>query len=119
MPATPTDFLPDDLDSVLQLLEYSENEWADMAALHGGWGKWNDQRKRVLAECALELRKGAPPESVSKWTDAILDTASHAHPTYKKFLDDSIEEDKRFRRLSAKRDRMMMKARSLTYNPVR
>lgn len=119
MTYTPTDFLPDDLDSVLQLLEANENEWADSAALHGNFGKWEAGRKIVLSECALELRAGPPPKGANAWTDKLLDIAAHAHPTYKKFYNDGVAEAKMFHRLNRARNRMELKARSLTYNPVR
>lgn len=119
MTAMPTDFLPDDLDSVLQLVEHEENAWADVAAMHGNWGMWDDKRKVVLSVCALELRAGPPPKGATAWTDKLLDTAAHAHPKYKRLVDDAEIAAKQYRRLEARRIRMILKAKSLTYNPVR
>lgn len=119
MSYTPSDFLPDDLDSVLQILEVSDNEWADLAAIHGNFGKWETGRKIVLSECALELRAGPPPKGATAWTDKLLDAASHAHPAYKKYYEDGKAEAQMFNRLSTSRNRVTMKAKSLTYNPVR
>lgn len=119
MSATPTEFTPDDLDSCLDALAAQDNEWADLAALHGSYGLWDDKRKIVLSECALELRAGPPPKGATAWTDKLLDTAAHAHATYRKLYDNAEEEAKRWRRLERRRIRLELKARSLTYNPIR
>ena len=119
MGATPTEFLPDDVDSLLNLLDNDENEWADGAALYASFGLWDDKRKLVLSECALELRAGPPPKGATAWTDKLLDVAAHAHQTYKTFMADSEREAKRFRKLEARRILVTLKAKALSYNPVR
>ena len=119
MSATPTEFLPDDVDGLLALLEQDEARWAKLKALHGPYGKWTDARKAMLAVRKLEIRKDAPPAGAAKWTDDLLDTAGHADTEYRDLVDTAIADAEQFHLLDAKRERILIKTRSLTYNPVR
>lgn len=119
MAYTPTDFLPDDVDSLLQLLEQDEQRWADLAALHGGFGKYNDLRKIVLAQRMLALRSGAPPVGAGKWTDTLLEAAGHADAEYVAWVRREAERAQEFHALDQKRDRLYAKVKSLSYSPVR
>lgn len=113
----PQDFLPDSVDELLQKLASTEREWADLKALHGTFGKYNDVRKAKLAIKALALRASEPPKGATKWTDALLDTAAHADPDYRQFVDDAREQAADFYLLDQQRDAIWLKAKSLTYVP--
>jgi hypothetical protein len=117
MSAFPTAFLPDDVDALLQLLANTEREWADLASLHGSFGKWNDIRKAKLATVALKLREGDPPAKAKAWTDSLLDTASHADEDYKRFVFQGQRDAARFHLLDQQRDAVLIKVKSLTYIP--
>lgn len=117
MGALPSSFLPDDTDALLQLLSESEREWADLAALHGPFGKFNDVRKAQLAIVALRLREGSAPTGAKAWTDALLDTAAHADESYLKVVREGTRNAARFHLLDQQRDAMWIKCRSLTYIP--
>lgn len=113
----PQDFLPDSVDELLQKLASTEREWADLKALHGTFGKYNDIRKAKLAVTALMLRAGEPPKGALKWTDDLLDTAAHADSVYRKFVQDAETDAARFYLLDQQRDAIWLKAKSLTYVP--
>lgn len=117
MSALPQDYLPDDVDSLLQKLAETEREWANLAALHGTFGKFNDVRKAQLAIVALRLREGSPPSGAKAWTDMLLDAAAHAHADYTEFVKNGVANAARYHLLDQQRDAVWLKAKSLTYVP--
>jgi hypothetical protein len=120
MGAMPEDFLPDDLDSILQLLAHTEKKWSDLAALHGNFGKYTDMRKIELAKAKLKIRAAdLLPPGFTKWTDDVLEAASHAETQYVAWVEKATEDAKLFHALSEERDRMHTKAKALAYSPVR
>lgn len=117
--ALPQSFLPDDAEALQQRLAETEVEWADLAAIHGNFGKYNDERKIKLAEAKLRTLSMDPPAGAQRWTEDLRDSAARTDRLYMNYVDGMIEDAKTFHALDQERARIKAKLQSLTYSPVR
>lgn len=77
----PMDVLEAELDAMSE-------EWARGWALFGPGGMLDAQRKALLSAREIAIKDEWNEIKLGKLTDAKLDAAAHADPTYRKWLDD-------------------------------
>lgn len=112
--ATPTAFIPDEADVLLQKLSSTHEEWAAGAARFGPGGTFDAHRKSVLAVRSLQERDAAAGRG-EKITEAKLDEAAHADEDYRAWLDGQTVKRAEWLTLDAKRDEWNTRLRFLTY----
>lgn len=83
------------LETLLAERDELVKQVAPLRAKHGPWGCYGDERKIELAKVAAMLRSQAVVEN-RKVTEASLEEASHAHPTYVGFVTTATEEKARY-----------------------
>lgn len=113
----PTDFQPDEVDILLQGMSETHQEWANGAALFGPGGFANDQRKRMLAVVACDLRETWDDTKFGKLSESALDREAHRHEKYTQWLDAMELKRAKWLVLDAQRDAQHIKLKHLTYAP--
>jgi hypothetical protein len=116
--ATPTTFIPDEAEVLLQKLGATHETWAMGAARFGPGGTFDALRKSTLAVRAMQARDAAADKG-EKITEAKLDEISHADAEYRQWLDESTLRRAQWLTLDAQRDEWNTRLRFLTYSPVR
>lgn len=119
MTATPSAFVPDYSDLLLQLMADNDDEYAALKTLHGNFGKWENFRTVLLSSLKLEMRTRPPVAGASSWTDKLLDAAAHNDPRYRTFLLDGAKQANWFFRLTEQRGEIAAQAAGQTFGGVR
>lgn len=119
MSATPSAFVPDFSDLLVQLVADTDNEYAALKTLHGPFGKWEHYRVALKESLVLEHRTRPPCAGASTWTDKLLIAAAHNDPRYRAFLDQGTREANRFNDLMEKRGEVAQEIAAQQYGGVR
>lgn len=119
MPATPSVFVPDYSDIVIQLMAENDDEYAALKTLHGPFGKWEHFRVSLVRSLFLEHRTRPPVAGATTWTDKLLDAAAHNDPRYRMFLLMGAESADKFYRLERERGEMAAAASGQTFGGIR
>jgi len=77
------------------------NKSADLQALHGRYGTWQDSRKAAVSRIKMMLRAQALRDKVRK-TEAQLDEESHCHPAYTEMLTEATSQRAEWVRIDAR-----------------
>jgi hypothetical protein len=117
-PATPTAFIPDEAESLLQELGDSHSKWATGAARYGPGGTFDALRKRYLAVRSMQLRDTFAGKG-EKVTESRLDEMAHGDDEYGTWLDQETSSRATWLTLDAERDSIKTRLKFLNYNPVR
>lgn len=92
------------IDDAIAAYLSAADEHAPLRAKHGTNGTFEHDRKALLANLRVGIRRTAltPSARVSKaLTDAAIDDLAHAHPDYSAFLKQSREEKQRMAELES------------------
>jgi hypothetical protein len=100
MPATPSVFVPDYSDLIVQLMTETQDEYAVLKTLHGPFGKWEHYRVVLKESLVLEHRTRPPCAGATTWTDKLLIAAAHNDPRYRSFLDQGSAQGVKFNHLA-------------------
>jgi hypothetical protein len=119
MSATPSAFVPDYSDLLVQLVADTDNEYAALKTLHGPFGKWEHYRVALKHSILLECRTRPPVAGASNWTDKLLDAAAHNDPRYRAFLDQGTKEASRFHGMMEARGELAQAEAQQQYGGVR
>lgn len=119
MSATPSSFVPDYSDLLLQLIGDSDDEYAALKTLHGNFGKWDDFRVVLVRSILLEMRTRPPVAGATNWTDKLLEAASHNDPRYRVFLLEGAKQAVRFHRMAEQRGELAAQAAGQNFGSVR
>lgn len=112
--ATPSTFLPEEIEAVFQELSESNETWAGGAALYGAGGTWDATRKARLSLHAAEIRDGYQ-ERGEKITESRVDELAHAHPDYNEWLNRSTIDRAKWLTLDAERRMLDTRLNLLRY----
>lgn len=99
------------IDDAMAAYLSAADELAPLRAKHGTNGTFDHDRKALLANLRVGIRRHAllPAQRVAKaLTDAAIDDLAHAHPDYKAFLDLSRDEKKRMQELESAMNALTM-----------
>lgn len=83
------------VDDIVEAYMVATSAYAPLRAKHGTNGTFEHDRKALLANLRVGIRRHAqtPAMRVQKaLTDAAIDDLAHAHPEYQQFLTDSRSE---------------------------
>lgn len=119
MTATPSAFVPNYEDLVVQLMGESDNEYAVLKTLHGPFGKWEHFRISLVRSLLLEHRTRPPVAGANNWTDKLLDAAAHNDPRYRTFLDEGTKQAIRYNELAEQRGDLQAQANGQTFSGIR
>lgn len=97
------------LDAIVAELQATDAEFAALWALHGPGNAWDAQRKALWCLVATDMRDDAATKG-EKVTEAALEQRAHAHPKYRRFLEEGIVTRTRFAELESQRTVLVMKA---------
>lgn len=97
------------LDEIVAGLQATDEEYAQLWALHGPGNGWDTQRKALWSLLATEMRDDAATKG-EKVTEAALEQRAHAHPKYQRFLTDGIVSRARFAHLESIRGVLTLRA---------
>lgn len=103
MSATPSTFVPDYSQLLVQLMADNDDEYAALKTLHGPFGKWEHYRVALKWSLFLDHRTRPPVAGATTWTDKLLDAAAHNDPRYRTFLDDGSAQADRYHILAEQR----------------
>jgi hypothetical protein len=99
------------IDDAMAAYLSAADELAPLRAKHGTNGTFEHDRKALLANLRVGVRRHAntPAMRTQKaLTDAAIDDLAHAHPEYQKFLDLSRSEKQRMQELEAAMNALTM-----------
>ena len=113
--ATPTAFIPDEAESLLQQLSETHAEWAQGAAKYGPGGTFDALRKRYISVQAMQLRDKYKTAN-EKVTEGRLEEEAHADEGYGEWLDDSTIKRAEWLTLDSQRGEWNTRLRFLTYS---
>lgn len=119
MSATPSNFVPDYSDLLLQLMADNDDEYAALKTLHGPFGKWEHFRVVLKESLMLEHRTRPPVAGASTWTDKLLSAAAHNDPRYRAFILDGAKQGDWFHRLEVQRGEIAAAAAGQNFGSVR
>lgn len=119
MSATPTAFVPDYSDLLVQLMADTQDEYAALKTLHGPFGKWEHYRVALKWSLFLEHRTRPPVAGSDKWTEKLLDAAAHNDPRYRAFLDEGAKQAVRFTILQEERGEQAQEVARQSFGGVR
>lgn len=119
MTATPSAFVPDYSDLLLQLMADNDDEYAALKTLHGPFGKWEHFRVVLKESLVLEHRTRPPCAGATSWTDKLLSAAAHNDPRYRVFLLDGAKQADWYFRLAEQRGELAAQAAGQNFGSVR
>jgi hypothetical protein len=112
--ATPTAFIPDEADALLQQLAETHQPWAWGAARYGPGGTFDASRKAFLAVRSAQVRDEYADRG-EKITEARLDEVAHADEGYREWLDAQTIDRASWLKLDAEREEIKTRLRFLQY----
>lgn len=119
MSASPSQFVPDYSDLLIQIMGENDDEYAALKTLHGPFGKWEHFRVSLVRSLMLEHRTRPPVAGATTWTDKLLDAAAHNDPRYRTFLLDGAKQADRFHKMSVERGEAAALASGQSFGGVR
>lgn len=119
MTSTPSAFVPDYSDLLLQLMADNDDEYAALKTLHGPFGKWEHFRVALVRSLMLEHRTRPPVAGANSWTDKTLDAAAHNDPRYRAFILDGAKQADWYFRLAEQRGELAAQAAGQNFGSVR
>lgn len=119
MTATPSAFVPDYSDLLVQLMADNDDTYAALKTLHGPFGKWEHFRVALKWSLFLEHRTRPPVAGATAWTDKLLDAAAHNDPRYRVFLLEGSKQADWFNRLAEQRGEAAAMAAGQSFGGVR
>jgi hypothetical protein len=119
MTATPSSFVPDYSDLLIQLMADNDDEYAALKTLHGSYGKWENFRVILLSSLKLEMRTRPPLAGTTGWTDKLMEAAAHNDPRYRVFVMDGAKQARWFFRLAEQRGEAAALAAGNTFGGIR
>jgi hypothetical protein len=119
MPATPSTFVPDYTDLLVQIMGESDDRYAALKTLHGPFGKWEHFRVSLVRSILLDQRTRPPAAGANNWTDKLLDAAAHNDPRYRTFLEDGAKQAMEYHQLAEQRGEQAAAAAGASFGGVR
>ena len=119
MSATPSTFVPDYSDLLLQIIGDSDDEYSALKTLYGPFGKWEHFRTVLVRSLELEHRTRPPVAGANTWTDKLLTAAAHNDPRYRVFLMEGAKQANRFFEMEKARGELAAQAAGQGFGGVR
>lgn len=103
MAATPTVFVPDFSDLLVQAMAETQDEYAALKMLHGPFGKWNEFRVVLVRSLFYEYRTQPCPLEKGNWTEKLLDAAAHNDARYIAFIQEGAKQAAKYQAMAEQR----------------